>query len=230
MKQWIMSTLILLTSMSCFAQDQTLNLSAFNNLYASTSVDIELIQSDQNKAEVNIIKGDPDQFKISDSGNTLKIYWKSNSGNNWNNNRKAEVTLYYTDLESIDVSAGANVYGKETMKVEDFEARVDSGGRLDLVLEANEIEVDVNSGGNFTAEGTANKLEVDANSGGYFKGKKLEVSHVDAHANSGGNAKVWATSSIKASANSGGNVSYKGEPTNKKIKKDKWSGGSVRKI
>ena len=92
--------------------------------------------------------------------------------------------LYYTDLESIDVSAGANVYGKETMKVDDFEARVDSGGRLELMLDANEIEVDVNSGGNFTAEGTANKLEVDANSGGYFKGKKLEVAHVDAHANS----------------------------------------------
>ncbi len=230
MKQLTISTLILFMSLCSFAQDQTHNLSAFDDLFASTSVEIELVQSNENKAVVDIIKGDPDHFRIDESGNRLKIYWKSQMGFNWGNNRKAEVTLYYTNLESIDVSAGANVYGKESLKTEDFRADVNSGGKLELVLEVDEIDVDVNSGGNFTAEGTANKLEVDANSGGYFGGKKLKVTHVYAHANSGGAAKVWATSSIKASANSGGNVSYKGEPSDKDIKKDKWSGGSVRKM
>jgi len=231
MKQLTLSTLLILFAFCINAQKETHNLSDFTDLYASTSVKVELVPSNQNRAEVEIEKGDPDNFHIDEAGSKLKIYWKNKSGFNWGKKRQANVTLYYNqNLEKIDVSAGAYVFSDDVISVEDLQSNVNSGGSLKIEINADELNADVNSGGNFTVWGKANTLEVDANSGGYFGGKKLEATHVDAHANSGGSANVWATQSIKASANSGGNVSYKGEPTEKKIKKDKWSGGSVSKI
>ncbi len=230
MKQLKLSTLLLLITTGLWAQDKTYNLDNFSKLYASTSVKIELVKSNENRAEVEFVKGDPDDFRLKESGDNLDIYWKSKSGFNWGNKRQANVTLYYTDIDKIDVSAGANVYGDDAIKADDFDANADSGGKLDIVVNANKVKSEVSSGGNLTIEGTANTLKVNASSGGYFGGKNLEVAKVNAKANSGGAAKVWATESIKASSNSGGSISYKGDPKNTDIKKDKWSGGSVSKM
>jgi hypothetical protein len=230
MKQLTLSTLLILITAGLWAQDKTYNLDDFSELYASTSVKIELIKSSENKAEVEIVKGDADDFRLEESGDNLEIYWKNKSGYNWNNNRQANVTLYYTDIDKINVSAGANVFGDDVIQAESFDANVSSGGKLEISLNADKLKTDVSSGGSFTVEGTTNTLQVVASSGGYFGGKKLEAVNVKAKANSGGAAKVWATSSIKASSNSGGAVSYKGDPKNTDIKKDKWSGGSVSKM
>lgn len=211
---------------SIFAQDKVVNLSDFQELSASTSVQIDLVPSNENKAEIDIVKGDIDEFRIEESGDLLKIYWKNKIGN-WGNKRQANVTLYYTELESIDVSAGAQVSSREVLSSDNFDAHVNSGGSLELELNVEELDVVVDSGGRFEVEGNAETLEVNANSGGYFGGYKLEAKYVDAKANSGGAAKVYASGSIKARANSGGSIKYKGEPKDKDIKKDKWSGGSI---
>lgn len=231
MKQFLITAFSLLIALSATAQSETKTLSSFDELSASTSVQIELIKSNTNKADITIVKGDREDLRIEENGNALRIYWKNKSGLNWNNNnnnRKAKIKLHYTSLDEIDVSAGAQVYSSDVLSNETFDAQVNSGGSLELELAVGELEVGVDSGGRFEVEGTAESLEVDVNSGGYFNGKRLEAEHVDAQADSGGAANVWATSSIKARANSGGSVKYKGEPKDKNIKKDKWSGGSVR--
>lgn len=227
MKLFLITSFSLLFSFSIMAQDKVMNLSDFQELSASTSVKIDLVLSSENKAEIDIIKGDIEELKIEESGDRLKIYWKNRSGNNWGNNRQANITLYTDGIDAIDVSAGAKVFSSDVIKADDFDANVNSGGSLELELNVGELDVAVNSGGNFEAEGIAETLEVDANSGGFFGGYKLKAKHVDASADSGGAAKVFASESIKARANSGGSVKYKGEPKDKNLKKDKWSGGSI---
>lgn len=226
MKLILISSISILMSFSLFAQDKVVNLSDFQELSASTSVKVDLVPSNENKAEIDIVKGDIDEFRIEESGDRVKIFWKNRVGN-WNNKREAHVTLYYTDLDAINVSAGANVSSREVVSGDDFDAHVNSGGSLELELDVDELDVVVDSGGRFEAEGSAETLEINANSGGFFGGYRLETKHVDAKANSGGAAKVYASKSIKARANSGGSIKYKGEPTDKDIKKDKWSGGSI---
>lgn len=233
MKHFLITALVLFVTLSIYGQDETKSLSDFDELSASTSVEIELIQSNTNKAEIEIVKGDREELRIDESGDRLSIYWKNKSGLNWNNNnnkRKAKIKLYYTSIDEVDISAGAQVFSRDVLKSDDFDAHINSGGSLDLELNVGELEVEVDSGGRFEADGSAESMEIDVNSGGYFGGNKLEVKHVDAQANSGGAAKVWATTSIKARANSGGSIKYKGDPKDRNIKKDKWSGGSVREF
>lgn len=225
MKLILIASFSLFFALSLYSQDKVMDLSDFQELSASTSVRVDLIASNENRIEIDIEKGDIENLKIEESGDQLKIYWKSRQ--NWGKKRQANITLYHNGIDEIRVSAGANVYSNDVIKAEEFDAYVDSGGSLELELDAGEVDVHVNSGGRFQAEGVAETLEVDADSGGYFGGYKLKAKHVDASANSGGAAKVFASKSIKAKANSGGSIKYKGEPADKKLKKDKWSGGSI---
>jgi len=227
MKLFLITSFSILYTCIIIAQDKVINLSDFQELSASTSVKIDLVLSSENKAEIDIVKGEIEELKIEESGDRLKIYWKNRSGFNWGNNRQANITLYTNGIDAIDVSAGAKVFSNDVIKSDDFEANVNSGGNLELEFNVGELDIVVNSGGNFKAEGVAETLEINANSGGFFGGYQLEANHVNASADSGGAAKVFASESIKARANSGGSVKFKGNPKNKNIKKDKWSGGMI---
>lgn len=93
MKQFLITALALFVTLSIYGQDETKSLSGFNELSASTSVEIELIKSNANKAEIDIVRGDREELKIDESGDRLSIYWKNKSSLNWNNsnnNRKAK--------------------------------------------------------------------------------------------------------------------------------------------
>ncbi|MBT8220204.1 MAG: DUF2807 domain-containing protein [Bacteroidia bacterium] len=228
MKKHLLFLCSLLLTGSLLAQDDTRSFDDFVRLSVSTSVKVELIQSSSNKAEIWIEDGELEDLYTDQSGERLKIYWKSNDwGNKWNK-RKARIKLYYSDLEAIQVSAGGRVEGSETIRAEDFDVNASSGGGVDISLSADRVDADVSSGGWVEVEGSTDRLNVDASSGGSFKGADLKAKRVIADASSGGNARVWATESIEAEASSGGNVRYKGNPTKKDISSSKWSGGAVR--
>jgi len=213
------------------AQVKTVTFSDFDELSVSTSISVELIPSTENKADISVTNGDIDDLIVKQSDDEIDFHFKSSMWGKKNNNRKAEITLYYTTgLESIELDAGANVYSDKLMETSSLTMDVNSGARLDLIVNADKISSDVNSGGRVELEGISNTLILDVSSGGHFDGADLESKTVEAVANSGGYAKVFASESIDARANSGGAIKYKGEPKTKNIKKDKYSGGSVKKM
>jgi len=232
MKKTILNFLFLALSVSVFAQDDIQTFDSFKKLEAATNVEVELIQSNENKAEIWVEKGDIEELKLEQFGSRLKIRWTDRAklwrGDNYN--RKAKIKLYYKELTGVSVSAGAKVTGRDMIKADDFEIDASSGGHMNLEIKANTIDADVSSGGWAEIDGSTRRLVVDASSGGSFKGQDLEASDVKARASSGGNAKVWATDSLEASSSSGGNVRYRGNPTDKDISSSKWSGGSVRSM
>lgn len=230
MKKLALFALTIMLSTTILAQDDTRTFDDFSRLSASTSVKIELIKSNTNKAEIWIEDGDLGDLYTDQSGERLKIYWKSKDWGNKMRKRNARIKLYYSDLEAINVSAGAMVHGDELIRAEDFDLQASSGGGVEIMVKADRIDADVSSGGWVEIKGTTDRLNVDASSGGSFRGADLEAKKVIAEASSGGNARVWATEMIEADASSGGNVKYKGNPTKKDISSGKWSGGSVRSM
>lgn len=232
MKKLLLPLFFLGCTIAVFAQDKTIELDRFTEIDAATSVFIELIKSNEHKAEVWIKEGDIDELQVEVIGNTLRVKWKDRGklwrGDNWK--RQAELKVFFKTIDDIDVSAGAQIECDDVIKAEDIDINASSGGRIDIEVKASVVDANVSSGGMANIEGTTDKLVVTANSGGGFGGKELEAGDVKANASSGGNAKVWATKSIKAKANSGGNVRYRGNPSQKDIESSKWSGGSVRNI
>lgn len=226
-------TIILLSfiSINLFGQTKTVDLAPFSNLNVAEGIEVTLL-SGEARADIDMIKGDIDDLILKIKGNTLSIKFE-NKDNwfNWNNSRKVKIDLYYeTDLEEVNVSSGASVYGESSMSPDFFEGNASSGGHMELVISTSDVEVDVSSGGSIYLSGSAKSLNVDVSSGGSFKGKDLEASIVDVDASSGGGATVWAVTSIDASVSSGGSIKYKGDPEQKDIDASKWSGGNIKKI
>lgn len=232
MKKLILSFLLIGYAVALIAQDDVKDLDKFTKVDAATSVQIELIQSNQHKAEIWIDEGELNELKVEVHGSTLKIKWEDRGkvwrGDNWK--RKATLKVYYKSIDEISVSAGARIESDDTIKTDDFEIDASSGGRVSVNVNADVVDSHVSSGGSVDISGETDKLVVNASSGGSFSGKELEAKEVRAKASSGGTAKVWATERIEASASSGGNVKYRGNPSERDISSSKWSGGAVRNI
>jgi hypothetical protein len=218
-------------SFSLIADNVTRDLDKFSTLEVMGNIKVTLIPSTENKAEINIIKGDIDDLKTTISNNTLEIKFKG-KGLKWNSgaNKKAEITLYFTNLNEIDISAGARVSGNEIIKASTFEVDASSGSFCSIPIEVEQLKVSISSGASVTMKGTANDQDVDLSSGASYKAKKLETEKTTIDVSSGASAVVWAKSEIEADANSGGSIKYKGAPEKTNIDAGKYSGGSIKAI
>lgn len=218
---------VLFSGLSIYAQSEVRDLNNFDQLRVSGNLDVTL-QEGSPKAEITMVKGDIEELEIKQKGSELHIKFRDKV--NWTNKRKATIVLYTGDLNSIDVSAGADVVGEFTHTVSKFSADASSGGSISVAVETKSLEADVSSGAQIDIEGSANDLNVDVSSGGSYNGKQLAAKNVDADVSSGGSIKVWATESLEADASSGGSIKYKGDPKQMDIDSGKWSGGSIKKM
>ena len=115
MKKSILNILFLALSISLFAQDDVQTFDSFKKVEAATNVIVELIKSNEHKAEIWIEEGDLEELKIEQFGSRLKIKW-TDRAKIWrgdNHNRKAKIKLYYKELTGVSVSAGARVNSRE---------------------------------------------------------------------------------------------------------------------
>lgn len=222
----IIKTLFLL-SIAYSAQSQTMDLSPFEEVSVSSGHSVTLIQSDQNYAEIKMIKGDRENLEVYVSGDELKVKTKSGL---WNSSKtKAEVKIYYAQkLHEIDASSGSSISSYDIVKTDRLSIDASSGAKCDIKVESNELDIDVSSGAKVKATGDAGSQTVDVSSGAKYDGKELLSEYTVAEASSGAKAIVYCSKRIKADSSSGGNVVYYGKPSDIDADAGKWSGGSIK--
>jgi hypothetical protein len=186
------------------------SLKPFKSLEVGGSITIELIHGSSNKAIVTMEKGDYDDLEIEVEGDELSIEF--DKGWRMKSQPKATIKLYYSELNGIDVSAGAKVTGSDMLKASEMELEASSGGHLSVQIECDALEAEVSSGGSISVSGKADGISAEASSGGSFSGAELATQNADLDASSGGSIKVMVSKTLKAEASSGGTIKYKGDP------------------
>ena len=229
MRTYLQIMLFSFLSAYVMAQAEVINLNAFDRLDVATSVDVTLYEGSP-KAELNIVRGEREDFVIKNDGGNLLIKFKSKKWGWSSGNRHAKVKLWVEDLRGIEASAGASVDGDIVLKADKFEAEASSGASLSLGLDVSRLVLEVSSGASAALDGQADRMTLEASSGASVKAKRLKTKNTNVEVSSGASAKIWCTSELSAEASSGGSVSYKGDPTDTDIDVGKYSGGSVRKI
>ena len=227
--------ILLMGLMICFmasqsAFSQTRDLGSFDKLRVSGGIKVNLIKSSDTKADIDMERGDYDDLITEVKGDVLTIKFKSKMLNWGNNNGKATIDLYFSNLESIDASAGCSIRGSDAIQAGDMDIDVSSGSTVSVEVEANDLTVDVSSGATCSLSGSTDELEVDVSSGSSFRGRELASRYANVDASSGASATVWATERLVADASSGATIRYKGNPKKKDIDSGKWSGGSVKQL
>ncbi|MBK8698819.1 MAG: DUF2807 domain-containing protein [Saprospiraceae bacterium] len=227
-----MKTLVIMTSafltLTCLQAQESRKIGNFVSVYTGGDVRVELIHSNEPKVEFKMLKGKETDLVTEVKGGQLKI--KTNS-NGWGGaGAKAEVKLYYTSLEEIEVSAGSTLNTREALKSRNLEIATSSGARATLLLECQILTVNAFFGSKANLIGTVKeKGSFEASSGAGIDASGLETAKVKAEASSGSSISVWAKDSLDADSSSGGRINYKGEPKEKNLSNN-ISGGNIGKL
>ncbi len=215
------ATLLFALFLTVSINAQTRQIGNFTGIRASTNVSVKLVKSDSPSIEYKMIKGDESTLITEVKGSNLIIKTKSRFGRN--NNSKAKVIVYYTELNDISVSASATVKSDEPIITDDMDINVSSAASADIEVIAESIDIDVSSAGTLKLEGRATKADYDASSGASINAKMMICDYVSADVSSGAKVSVHVNKKLNADASSGGSIKYKGDADDTRIDKG-WSG------
>lgn len=232
MKNLYLFVFLILAASPGFAQKTTLPFSSFNELEVFGPFNIELIKAETERVEIDLNGIEKEDVVSEIQKGTLRLKFKNRHYmDEWkNDSRKSRyvlVSIYYTDIDRIDVAAGALVTSKETLKSKYLIVDCTMGAEVTLDVLAKKMEANTNMGGVLEMTGQTDHLEVKANMGGVLKASHLESKTVFVKANMGASVIVNATEEIEASAGFGANVDYIGGPSVRHTSKN--FGGEVNR-
>jgi len=211
------TALALVLATISYAQE---SLSSFNRVSVTGSVILTLKKGDKTQYTAT---GDTDKLKVVVNDGKLKIT-RIEITDGWRNS--AYVTVWYTDIRSLNASAGAQINHEGTLNAGDFELNTDTGANGDISIDAQSLEVNVGEGAILRLDGTTRVLEANVSTGGILKARDLIAHRAYVSANTGASASVHAIEEIDAKATLGGSITYEGDPGIIHVKET--TGGSVK--
>jgi hypothetical protein len=219
---------VFLLSLTTIAQTTiTKNLGDFTELKVYNGIEVELIQSENQKIEISGKKAG--KVKVKNVNNTLKISLPF-SLKPENNAADGEVVikLYYNKaIAIIDANEGATITGKG-FNQDKVEVNAQERAFINLTINTKFLTVKTSSGGIVKLYGIAKNQEVDVDLYGVYHGFNMEVpGSSTVKAGTGAKAEVLAGEVLNAKVSFGGSIFYKGNP--EIIKDKKVIGGIIQK-
>ncbi len=218
--------MLLLTVITFTMQGQdviTKNVGDFNELKVFDKIQVTLIQGNENKVEITGIKRR--EVDIIQNQNLLKI--RMSLDNIWDNNN-TKVTVYYTEINKIDVNEGARVEANSTIKANSLDLRAQEGAGILAPIESSHLFVKAITGGTIEVKGEVKEQEIIITSGGQYYASQLNTENTQVKVSAGGTAEVRAKHYLKANTNAGGTIKIFGKP--QQIDSQKLLGGKIIEV
>ncbi len=216
MKNSLLLCIAILISGNIYSQSKKVK--SFDGISISGSVTAEIISSDKEYVEYEIVKGNAEDLIIMNKGNTLIV--KIKSSGTFGRNTQAVVKIYYTNINDLEVSSGSSATVASTIDVDKFGLEVSSGSNCTLDLVTNHSDIEVSSGSSLHISGESDHTELEVSSGSSFKGEKYSAKEVDVEVSSGSSSRITVTDTIDGEVSSGSSLKYFGNPSHSDVDKD----------
>ncbi|MDA9125348.1 DUF2807 domain-containing protein [Flavobacteriaceae bacterium] len=214
----------LLIFLTCFlAASQapiTKSLGEFSELKVYDLINVELIQSTENKIEIT--GEDTSNVYVVQKNNLLKIKMDFNKPFNGN---KTFVKLYYTKIDIIDVNEGAKVVSTSLFKQYELELKTQEGGYISVVADLKLLSIKSVTGGSIKVKGNTQSQNINIRTGGIYEGAKLQAVTTKLKMKAGGEVDVNSSDLIEVTIVAGGNLTIHGTP--KTVRQKNIIGGRV---
>ncbi len=218
MKKIFLATSFVIVSQFAFAQEKSL--SPFTSLKVFDNINVKLVPSTSYKSDT---QGDNvDDIEFVNTGDELKVRMKTAKVLQGN---KTTVTLYYKEINSLQVSQGARITSDKTLKANKLNLVCNEGGNINLDVDVSVLDTKINTGGKIEITGKANSQTAVINTGGDYSAKNLKTDIASISITAGGNASVYAKKSIDAKVKAGGNINVYGNPKTQNNKT--FAGGKI---
>lgn len=208
--------LAVLVSFATSAQKRTVD--SFTMLDVFGPFDIELIKADAPAIEITYNGIDEADVVQEVHRDVLKLKLKnrhymqewSSSHNTYRKSRYLKVKVYYTDIDEIELEAGARVISQESLKSKNLVISSSMGAEIDLDIIAKNVLLRSSMGAVVDLSGRVENLEVRAS-----MGSELHLSHLESKigyikATMGSTVTVNVTEELEASAGFGAVINYTG--------------------
>lgn len=222
--KFLIISFVLCFSLSNFGQNSIeKNPGDFDEIKVYDLINVTLIKSETTNV---VISGDNmNDVSIENNNGALKI--KMDLDEKFDGN-KTNVTLYYKDIDVIDVNEGAYVSSEDIFTKYKMELRSQEGGFIRVNLEVTEVEIKAVTGGEIETKGKATRQDVSINTGGIYKGQNLITESTYVSIKAAGNASINASQLVDAKIRAGGDIFIYGKP--KQINESKVLGGQIKRM
>ncbi len=218
----IVKVFILLITTTLFAQNSIeKEVGEFSTLKVYDLIDVELIKSNINKAEIVGINAK--DVIINNKNGTLKIKMSIDEIFDGNN---IKIKLYYTSFDVIDVNERSKVHSKDDIKQFEVDLKAQEGATINVPLNVTYANVKTVTGGIVTLSGIAKSQDISVSTGGEYHGENLKTDTTDISIKAGGNAHINASKLADIKITAGGDVYVYGNP--KTVNETKALGGRVK--
>ena len=212
---------ILVIACSVFGYSQvTRNVGDFTKISVFDKIQVELIQSDENKVVLDGVNAS--EVEVVNKNGLVKLRLplvKFLSG------QQIEAKIYYTNLTSIMVAEGSKVTANSIFKSNDLTLESKEGSTITLDLAVENLTIKAYTGSNMNIKGATQNLDAQINTGADVKAKELTAKHAIVNVNTGGIASVTAIDYLSVKVLAGGSVFVYGNPT--KLSQSVTAGGSI---
>lgn len=202
----------------------TIELQSFDEIKGFDGISIELIRSNENKAEIT--GANTQKVAVVNNKGKLKIRMKIDkifSG------YRTFVKLYHSEnLKIIDVNEDARIYSDDVMVQDVLDVRAQESGELQLNCQTEQLLAKAVTGGDIVLKGFTDNQDIVINTGGSFNGQQFKSKFTTISVNAGGNAAIYATNYVKADVKAGGTVNVYGDP--EKMDEKTVFGGKVERV
>ena len=188
----------------------TRDVGEFSSLKVYDKITVTLHHSGENKVESN-----NSDVEIVNKNGDLKIRMiptKVMQGD------QVQVKIYYDQLCDIQASQGSSISSDSDFDCTAISLVSNEGSRINLMINTQKLDAKLNSGGMIEVSGISTEQDIIVNSGGKFSGKDLDSEKVKVASNAGGNAIVNASESVTATTRAGGVIDVYGDPAERNIK------------
>ena len=224
-----MKHLLLVLALFCGIQttqaQKIINLESFQKILIKGNLEVKLIQGDQ--PSLRIERGEDHRVSYEFQNGQLIIKHSELFKYKSYRDFPIQVELTYSELNKIDVRAGAKVRANESIAGIRLDIHLGSGAQLKADIQTEKVDVDVAEGAVADLTGRVKRFTGIAASGGRMEAFDVDSEDTRVRANTGGVVEVTAFKSLDAQAHTGGEISYRGKPDQLVINDN--LGGSVKR-
>lgn len=195
----------------------------FTELKVYDLIEVQLIKSDQNKV---IIRGEnKEAVVIINKNGKLKIKMTLRE---IFDGKKTKVSLYFTNVDIIDVNEGAKVTSKDNIKQFELDLKAQEGGVIQIPVQLKYLNIKSTTGGTISSTGYSVNQNISVSAGGIFRGEDLQTETTKVAIKASGDAYIRASKEVTVKIRAGGDVFIYGNP--EQVNESKVFGGRVKQM
>lgn len=206
------------------SQKITMDLQEFSGVMVTNGLRVELIASNENRAEIT--GQSRDQIELNVSGGVLNIRYTLS--NIWKEDN-TRINVYFKELGRLEARQKSEVKISSNFKHKDVEFRVQEGAIVKVAsMNVDNMYASIVTGGRLDAYGKAQQQEITVKTAGEFLGENLEGKRISVDVTSTGKANVYASEYVDAKVKAGGQIFIYGNPQT--VDQQVKFGGTIQKI